>query len=93
MRLIRRIPKRGFNRGCKETFVVVPVSALDCFEEGAEVTPDLLRAKGLVTGKRRVKILGGGELKKKLIVKANAFSETAQRQILKAGGVCSILPR
>ncbi len=91
MRLLRRIPKRGFNRGLKKVFSHVSVSALECFDEGVEVTPALLRERGLLKGNSNVKILGGGELKKKLIVKANAFSESARRQIVEAGGECSVL--
>jgi len=90
MRLLRRIPKRGFNRGFKKIFAHVPVSVLDRLEDGSEVTPTLLRKKGFVKGTAPIKILGGGELKKKLVVRADAFSSSARRQISEAGGVCHI---
>lgn len=92
MRLIRRIPKRGFNtQGRKVMYALVQVSRLDRFEEGTEVTPSVLRESGLVKGNLGVKILGGGELKKKLVVKAHAFSQSAQRQITEAGGACKVI--
>ncbi len=91
MRLLRRIPKRGFNRGFKIIYASVPVSALECFADGSEVTPAVLRAKGLIRGNSPVKVLGGGELKKKLLVRANAFSESARLRIAEAGGECFVL--
>ncbi len=94
MRLLRRIPKRGFKRtklGFGNAFSIVALSSLDVFEDGAEVTPDLLREKGIVKSKLPVKILGGYELKKKLLVKANAFSGSARKAIVEAGGMCHIV--
>jgi len=89
MRLIRRIPKRGFNQGRKKEYAVVQVSSLGQFEK--EVTPSVLKTAGLVKGPHDVKILGKGELKRKLVVKAHAFSQSAQRKITDAGGVCEVL--
>ena len=89
MRLIRRIPKRGFNQGHKKVYAVVQVSSLDQFE--TNVTPAKLKASGLAKGKHAVKILGSGELKKKLTVKAHAFSQSAERKIAEAGGVCQVI--
>ena len=89
MRLIRRIPKRGFNQGHKKVYAVVHVSSLDQFE--TNVTPAKLKASGLAKGKHAVKILGSGELKKKLTVKAHAFSQSAERKITEAGGVCKVI--
>jgi large subunit ribosomal protein L15 len=90
MPLIRRIPKRGFRR--VPEFVVCPVNvaALDVFDEGAEVTPQALRDKGLLKGPKgiRVKILGDGELKRRLVVKAYGFSASARAKIEAAGGRC-----
>ncbi len=92
MRLIRRLPKRGFNQGHKVVFQVVPVEALNRFENGAEVTPDLLKRSGLVRGKAAaVKILGDGELARKLAVKAQAFSQSARDKIAAAGGSCAVI--
>lgn len=92
MRLIRRIPKRGFNQGHKVIYTVVPVAALARFENGVEVTPELLRQAGLVRSLAGpVKILGAGELTRKLTVKAQAFSRSAQRKITEAGGACLVI--
>ena len=89
MRLIRRIPKRGFNQGHKKIYDVVQVYSLDQFE--TNVTPAKLKASGLAKGKNTIKILGSGELKKKLTVKAHAFSQSAERKITEAGGVCKVI--
>ncbi len=92
MRLIRRIPKRGFNQGHKVVFHVVSVASLNQFENGAEVTPVLLKTSGLVRGMDvTVKILGDGELSRKLTVRAQAFSQSAQRKITEAGGTWSVI--
>ncbi len=94
MPLIRRMPKRGFNN-TRFTIRHVPVnlSALEArFNEGDRVDPDTLRNVGLANGPiRRVKILGDGELKKKLTVVAHAFSATARQKIEAAGGVCEVV--
>jgi len=92
MRLIRRIPKRGFNQGHKVVFHVVPVASLNQFENGAAVTPELLKETGLVRGMDvTVKILGDGELSRKLTVRAQAFSRSAQRKITEAGGTWTVI--
>lgn len=91
MRLIRRIPKRGFTSPI-EAYAAVNIGSLDCFGEGVEVTVEALRKAGLVKGAcRGVKILGSGELKKKLSVKAHAFSASAKAKIEAAGGACEIV--
>lgn len=91
MPLFRRIPKRGFtNRNTKE-IVAINVSALDRFEDGAEVTIESLMDIGLVKNPRDgVKILGNGEITKKLNVKVTAFSESAKAKIEAAGGTCEV---
>ena len=88
MPLIRRLPKRGFNNAAfKTTYALVNLGDLEQFEEGAHVTEQLLREKGLVNGKfDGLKILGRGELTKRLTVEADKFSETARQGIDKAGG-------
>ena len=88
MPLIRRLPKRGFNNAAfKTTYALVNLGDLEQFEEGAHVTEQLLRERGLVNGKfDGLKILGRGELTKKLTVEADKFSETARQGIDKAGG-------
>ncbi len=92
MPLYRRIPKRGFtNRNTKE-IVGINVSALEVFENGAEVTVEVLIETGIVKNPRDgVKILGNGELTKKLTVKANAFSEGAKQKIEALGGTCEVI--
>jgi large subunit ribosomal protein L15 len=93
MPLIRRIPKRGFNNsrfGVK--YIPVNLESLNCFENGARVDAAALRQTGLANGTvRRIKILGDGELKKKLTVAAHSFSATAKAKIEKAGGVCELV--
>lgn len=92
MPLYRRIPKRGFtNRNYKE-IVGINVSMLDRFDDGAEVTVESLIEAGIVKNPRDgVKILGNGELTKKLTVKANAFSEGAKSKIEALGGTCEVI--
>jgi large subunit ribosomal protein L15 len=88
MPLIRRLPKRGFNNAAfKTTYALVNLGDLEQFEEGVQVTEQLLREKGLVNGTfDGLKILGRGELTKRLTVEADKFSETARQGIEKAGG-------
>ncbi len=92
MPLYRRLPKRGFtNRNTKE-IVGINVGILDRFENGAEVSVETLIETGIVKNPRDgVKILGNGELTKKLTVKANAFSEGAKSKIEAAGGTCEVI--
>lgn len=92
MPLYRRIPKRGFtNRNTKE-IVGINVSALERFDNGAEVTVETLIETGIVKNPRDgVKILGNGEITKKLNVKANAFSEGAKQKIEALGGTCEVI--
>ena len=92
MPLYRRLPKRGFkNRNSKE-IVAINVSELERFEDGAEVTIESLLASGLVSNpKDGVKILGNGEISKKLTVKVNAFSESAKAKIEAAGGTAEVI--
>ncbi len=94
MPLLRRIPKRGFNnRAFRTEFSTVNVGVLNAFKDGETVTPEALVEQGilkkLLDG---VKILGNGELKKKLTVKAQRFSASARERITKAGGQCEDLP-
>ena len=92
MPLIRRIPKRGFNNARFTTrYLPVNVAALNTFEEGARVDEAALRAAGLVNGRGDgVKVLGDGELGKKLAVCAHAFSASARAKIEAKGGTCEI---
>ena len=92
MPLIRRLPKRGFNNPTRVSYVPVNVCDLDRFENGTEVTLDVLRACGLFSNKfDGVKILGSGELTKKLTVKVNGVSATAKAKIEAAGGSVEIV--
>ena len=92
MPFIRRVPKRGFNNINRCEYVPVNVAALDQLSDGTEVTIDVLEAAGLATGARQgVKILGMGELSKKLTVRVQAFSESARSKIEAAGGACEVV--
>ena len=92
MPLYRRIPKRGFtNRNTKE-IIGINVSKLEVFEDGAEVTIEALKEVGIIKNpKDGVKILGNGELTKKLNVKANAFSASAKEKIEALGGKAEVI--
>lgn len=92
MPLYRRIPKRGFTNRNTKDIVGINVSALDRFDDGAEVTVETLIESGIVKNPRDgVKILGYGEITKKLNVKANAFSEGAKQKIEAVGGTCEVI--
>ena len=92
MPLYRRIPKRGFTNRNTLTIVGINVSALEVFEDGATVSVETLIEKGIVKNpKDGVKILGNGELTKKLTVKANAFSASAKEKIEALGGTAEVI--
>jgi large subunit ribosomal protein L15 len=95
MPLVRRIPKRGFNNARFATvYIPVNVGSLNQFEDGSVVDVATLRKKGLANGKADgIKILGKGELTKKLTVIASAFSASAKAAIEKAGGKCELLKK
>lgn len=87
MPLIRRLPKRGFNNPFGNTFRIVQVGQLNRFKEGSSVSPESLEEAGLIEQARLpVKILGGGELKKPLQVRAHRYSQKARETIEKSGG-------
>lgn len=92
MPLYRRIPKRGFT--CRNTKHIVAINLLhlNVFEDGAVVDIAMLKSKGLISNPRDgVKILGEGQLNKKLIVKVHAFSKTAAEKIEAAGGKAEVI--
>ena len=92
MPLYRRIPKRGFKNRNRLEIVAINISALEKFDNGADVTVDTLIESGIVKNpKDGVKILGNGELTKKLNVKANAFSASAKEKIEALGGSCEVI--
>ncbi len=92
MPLLRRIPKRGFKNINRVVYCPVNVAALERFEDGTEVTPQLLSESGLYTPKYDgVKILGGGDLTRKLTVKVHGISATAKAKIEAAGGSVELI--
>jgi large subunit ribosomal protein L15 len=95
MPLIRRIPKRGFNNARFTTkYLGVNVGDLNRFDDGARVDETALRSIGLANGRAHgIKILGNGELSKKLTVNVSAFSASAKAKIEAKGGACEILTR
>ncbi|MBD3265047.1 50S ribosomal protein L15 [bacterium] len=91
MPLQRRVPKRGFHSRNKVYYQLVKLASLDRFEDGQAVDPALLVASGLIKSEKRpVKILGDGELNKKLVVTADKFSGSAKEKITQAGGEANI---
>lgn len=92
MPLYRQIPKRGFTNINRKEYAIVNLSTLDRFEDGTEVTPQLLMESGIVKNlKSGVKVLGNGKFTKKLTVKANKFSASAVSAIEAAGGKTEVM--
>lgn len=93
MPLIRRIPKRGFSNLRHETrYLPVNVESLNCFQDGTRVDEAGLRAAGLAKGRGAgIKVLGQGEVTRKLTVCAAAFSGSARAKIEGAGGTCELV--
>jgi large subunit ribosomal protein L15 len=92
MPLHRRLPKRGFSAPFSKTFAVVNVETLNAFAAGDTVTPESLTERGIVRVRRAgIKVLGNGELKVALTVRAHAFSKSAQEKIAGAGGKTEVL--
>ena len=92
MPLYRQIPKRGFTNINRKEYAIVNLSTLDRFEDGTEVTPQLLMESGIVKNlKSGVRVLGNGKLTKKLTVKANKFSASAVSAIEAAGGKTEVM--
>ncbi|MEW6459272.1 MAG: 50S ribosomal protein L15 [Bacillota bacterium] len=92
MPLARRMPKRGFTNIFKKNFAVVNLEDLNRFEEGTVVTPEVLLENRMVRkGVDGIKILGTGELKKSLTVRAHAFSGAAREKIAAAGGKAEVI--
>ena len=91
--LYRKLPKRGFtNAKFKKEYATINLSDLNKFDNGAEVTPELLKEMGLVKKQLcGIKVLGNGVLEKKLVVKASKFSKTAKEQIEKLGGKAEVI--
>lgn len=92
MPLARRVPKRGFNNIFAKPLTTVNVSVLERFEDGAEITAETLIEKGILSEcKNGLKVLGSGNLTKKVTVKAAAFSESAKEKIEQAGGKAEVI--
>ena len=91
--LFRRLPKRGFtNAKFKKVYSVINLDDLNKFEDGATITPEILREMGLVKrASYGVKVLGEGTLEKKLNVQANKFSVSAKKQIEELGGKAEVI--
>ena len=90
--LYLRLPKRGFYNKFGKEYVEVNVGTLNCFEDGTVVEPVMLIECGLIKNIRDgLRILGGGELTKKLTVQANGFSKTAEEKITAAGGKVEVI--
>lgn len=92
MPLYRRVPKKGFNNVFGTEYECVNVEALEVFENGTVVTEDLLLTAGMIHhSKDGLKVLGNGELTKKLTVKAAKFTASAKEKIEAAGGTCEVI--
>ncbi|MFD1359557.1 50S ribosomal protein L15 [Fictibacillus halophilus] len=90
--LARRLPKRGFTNPTRKEYAVVNLEKLVRFEEGTEVTPELLLETGVVSNlKNGIKVLGNGKLEVKLTVKAHKFSVSAKEAIEAAGGTTEVI--
>jgi large subunit ribosomal protein L15 len=92
MPLFRRLPKRGFKNFTRKNWTIVNVETLNKFEDGTEITPEMLLETGVVSKlDYGLKILGDGELTKKLTVKANKFTQSAITKIEAAGGKAEVI--
>jgi len=90
--LFQRLPKRGFTNINRKDYAIVNLDTLNRFDEGTEVTPELLIESGIVSNaKSGIKILGNGILEKKITVKAHKFSASAKEAIEKAGGQTEVI--
>lgn len=92
MPLYRRLPKRGFHNIFSKEYAILNLRDLNVFDEGTTVTPALLKERGMIRKARHgVRILGEGDLEKKLTVQANHFSKTARKKIEQAGGTAEVV--
>ncbi len=92
MPLARRLPKRGFTNIFAKEYATINVASLDKFDDGAVVDFEILLGSGLVSkASHGLKVLGNGELKKKLTVKAAKFTKTAEQKITAAGGSIEVV--
>ncbi|MCD8502120.1 MAG: 50S ribosomal protein L15 [Bacillaceae bacterium] len=92
MPIFRRLPKRGFTNPTRKEYAIVNLETLNRFDEGVEVTPELLIESGIVKNEKDgIKILGEGNIEKKLTVKAHKFSASAKEAIEAAGGTTEVV--
>ncbi|MCE7793880.1 50S ribosomal protein L15 [Salipaludibacillus sp. CUR1] len=92
MPIFRRLPKRGFKNPNRTTYAIVNLETLNRFDEGTEVTPELLVESGVVKNEKDgIKILGNGTLDRKLTVKAHKFSGSSKEAIEAAGGTTEVI--
>ena len=91
--MFMRLPKRGFTNVNRKEYAVVNLDILNRFEDGTEVTPELLKETGIIRKieKDGVKILGNGSIEKKLTIKANKFTKSAAEKIEAAGGKAEVI--
>src|SRR5437588_10834239 len=94
MQLFRRIPKRGFSHATwDKSYLIVNVGDLERFNDGDTIDPEALKKAGLAKGPADgVRILGNGELSKRLVVRAHHFSKSAQEKITARGGTAEVIP-
>jgi len=91
MPLVRRVPKRGFKSRFKQKDLIINIDDLNIFNREKIITPEILRASGLVKGRGKIKVLGRGRLSRPLRVKAHHFSKQAQEKIEEAKGEIEII--
>lgn len=91
MPLVRRVPKRGFKSRFKQKDLIINIDDLNIFNREKIITPEILRASGLVKGRGKIKVLGRGRLSRPLRVKAHRFSKQAQEKIEEAKGEIEII--
>jgi large subunit ribosomal protein L15 len=92
MPLQRRLPKRGFTNIFKKEYAIVNIRDLNIFEDGSEITPEVLQNAGLINSvKEEVKILGDGELEKKLTIRAHKISRQAEEKVTARGGRVEVI--
>lgn len=93
MPLIRRMPKRGFTNVFSKEYSIINIGELDCFEDGTVITAEFLLEEGFLSKilPYGLKVLGAGTLNKKIVVRANKFTQSAAESIEKAGGKAEVL--
>ena len=94
MPLYRRLPKRGFKKPNRLVTIALNVSDFEKFDNGATITVETMMNNGMLRGQfDKVKILGNGDITKKLVIEACEFSEAAKKKIKAAGGECKLCPK